>query len=156
MNGLQTSREIFDYFLLDKPADEQRALLVRVIETSNAEMMDQIIRATNSQNRMQEASLRMTDPIHRQIEGLFRQYDLSYDRRKGFYKDKASQFIKSLAQLLSRKPLLLSYCNDQTTHEHAQEIILRTMTDTNLSLESKCRFPFIFLVYGRFVAFRNI
>lgn len=94
VNGLQTSREIFDYFLFDKPLDEQRSLAVRVIETQDAEVMDQVIRATNSQNRMQEASLRMTDPIHRQIEDLFEQYDLHYDRRKGFYKDQGEPINK--------------------------------------------------------------
>jgi hypothetical protein len=56
-----------------------------------------VVRATNSQNKMPAASLRATDPIHRQIEELFKQFDLYYDRRKGVYKDEGRQVSKIIA-----------------------------------------------------------
>ena len=94
VNGLQTSREIFDYFSDEDAAlereEESRSVLVRVIQTSDTDIMDGVIRATNSQNRMQEASLRMTDPIHRKIEDLLKPYGILYDRRKGYYKDQGA------------------------------------------------------------------
>lgn len=97
VNGLQTSREVFSYFFGEKPADEKRSILVGVIETNDGEVRDLVIKATNSQNRMPPASLRMTDQIHRKIEDLFKQYDLYYDRRRGFYKDQGKPIHKIIS-----------------------------------------------------------
>lgn len=94
MNGLQTSREIFNYFSEGTPSGDERSILVKVIETGNPVVRDAVIKATNSQNKMPPASLRATDPIHHQIEDLFKQYDLYYDRRKGFYKDQGKAIDK--------------------------------------------------------------
>lgn len=94
VNGLQTSREVFNYFSEIKPQDEKRSILVKVIETDDAVVRDATIKATNSQNKMPPASLRATDPIHNQIEDLFKQYDLYYDRRKGFYRDQGKPIRK--------------------------------------------------------------
>ena len=94
VNGLQTSREIFSYFLDGALPNEGRTILVRVIQTDDAELQDTIIRATNSQNRMQAAALRMTDPIHRDIEAMFKKFDLYYDRRKGHYRDQGKPIDK--------------------------------------------------------------
>jgi hypothetical protein len=68
--------------------------LVRVIETTDQKTQDRIIKATNSQNKMQAASLRMTDQIHRDLEQAFKEDDLFYDRRKGFYKDQGRPIKK--------------------------------------------------------------
>ena len=98
VNGLQTSREIFDYFKngtgVPLRSDDHRRILVRVIESSDEGVRDSVIRATNSQNKMPHEALRATDRIHGQIETLFRQYDLYYDRRKGFYKDQGKPIAK--------------------------------------------------------------
>ena len=96
VNGLQTSRVIFDYFTKpeNKHIDDERTVLVRVIQTTDQATQDKIIRATNSQNKMAPASLRMTDQIHRDIEELFKQSDLFYDRRKGFYRDQGKPVRK--------------------------------------------------------------
>lgn len=93
VNGLQTSRVIFGHFK-DHKEDDKRTVLVRVIETTDHKTQDRIIRATNSQNRMQPASLRMTDQIHRDIEELFKKVDLFYDRRKGYYRDQGKPIRK--------------------------------------------------------------
>lgn len=88
VNGLQTSRAIFNHF--SSPGDHEadsRCVLVRIIVNQDANVYDEIVRATNSQNKMAASSLRATDAIHRQIEDLFLIYDIFYDRRKGHYKD---------------------------------------------------------------------
>ena len=46
-----------------------------------------IVRATNSQTTVPPASLRATDPIHRDIEDYLRSQRLYYERRKNFYKN---------------------------------------------------------------------
>ena len=98
VNGLQTSREIYNHFSVSpaSPSDNRR-LLVRLITTTDTATRDSVIRSTNSQNEMPEEALRATDPIHRQIETLFHRYNLYYDRRQGYYRDQG----KPVAQIVS-------------------------------------------------------
>ncbi len=98
VNGLQTSREIYNYYReVGAPSiDDSRRVQVRLIRTTDPTVRDSIIRSTNSQNEMPEESLRATDPIHRQIETLFHKYNLFYDRRKGHYRDQG----KPVAQIV--------------------------------------------------------
>ncbi len=104
VNGLQTSRQIYDYYrsLTEVPKNESRRLMVRVIQAADKEVRDDVIRATNSQNKMPDEALRATDPIHRQIEALFLQFGLYYDRRKGQHKDDGRPIAKivSVVELL--------------------------------------------------------
>src|ERR1700687_4326730 len=101
VNGLQTSRQIDAYYRAQnnspRPKDDGRRILVRVLQSSDEGVRDNVIRATNSQNKMPAEALRATDRIHGQIETLFRQYDLSYDRRKGEYKDEGKPIAKIVA-----------------------------------------------------------
>lgn len=87
VNGLQTSTEIFNYYSKFNVVDDDRKVLVRVIVPSEAASRDRIIKATNSQTAVQQASLRATDKIHRDIEEFLRPKGLFYDRRKNFYKN---------------------------------------------------------------------
>ncbi len=98
VNGLQTSREIYNHFSVATPnPSDNRRLLVRLITTTDIPIRDSVIRSTNSQNEMPEEALRATDPIHRQIETLFHRYGLYYDRRQGYYRDQG----KPVAQIVS-------------------------------------------------------
>jgi hypothetical protein len=98
VNGLQTSRAIYEYFRgVGKSAEDVRTILVRVIETADSAVFDAVVRATNSQNKMPASSLRATDPIHGQIEELFKRFDLYYDRRKGVHRDAGRQVSKIIA-----------------------------------------------------------
>ena len=90
VNGLQSSRAIFEHFSggMGVPNTDERSILVRLIETNDEKVRDRVIRATNSQNKMEAASLRSTDPVHHEIEEIMETFGLFYDRRKGHYKDK--------------------------------------------------------------------
>lgn len=87
VNGLQTSTEIFNYCKKCNTESDNRKILVRIIVPTEEESRDRIIKATNSQTAVQQASLRATDKIHRDIEEYFRPKGLFYDRRKNFYKN---------------------------------------------------------------------
>ncbi|MEW6594182.1 MAG: AIPR family protein [Thermodesulfobacteriota bacterium] len=87
VNGLQSSTEVFNYFKKFNTENDNRTILVRVIVPSEAESRDRIIKATNSQTAVQQASLRATDKVHRDIEEFFRPRGLFYDRRKNYYKN---------------------------------------------------------------------
>lgn len=115
VNGLQTSREIFNYYCENPVAadNEKRNLLVRIIMPESEEARDNIIFATNNQTNIPKSSLRVTDPIHLQIEMYFKSRGLYYDRRKNYYKNqkkKAKDIIgvsflaQCLISLVLRKP----------------------------------------------------
>ncbi len=87
VNGLQTSREIFDALHDRDLAKEPRSLLVRVLKPSNQASRDRIIKATNSQTPIPASSLRATDKIHRDIEEYLYPRGYYYDRRKNYYKN---------------------------------------------------------------------
>ncbi|MBI4556210.1 MAG: AIPR family protein [Candidatus Hydrogenedentes bacterium] len=87
VNGLQTSREIFEVLTRRASTEEKRHLLVRVIKPQDESSRDRIIKATNSQTAIPPASLRATDKIHRDIEEFLLPRGWFYDRRKNFYKN---------------------------------------------------------------------
>ena len=115
VNGLQTSTEIYNYFSEDvnRLKDEKRNVLVRFIVPDSEEVRDDIIFATNNQTNIPQSSLRVTDPIHLQIELYCKARGLFYDRRKNYYKNqkkKANEIIsvsflaQCLISILLRKP----------------------------------------------------
>lgn len=71
------------------PSDrgQGRSVAVRIIKTQDEGVRDLIIRATNSQTKVPDASLHATETIHRQIEAHFKARGWFYDRRKNYYKN---------------------------------------------------------------------
>lgn len=94
VNGLQTSREIFEVFSRLQGGTDNRSVLVRVLVPQEEESRDRIIKATNSQTSMPSAALRATDKIHRDIEDYLAARDLYYDRRKNYYKNQGKPVKK--------------------------------------------------------------
>lgn len=95
VNGLQTSHMI--YYILQHEKDHpslDRMLLVRIIVTSDVATRDQIIRATNRQTNVTDASLRATDVVQRNIESYFLTKGWYYDRRKNYYKNEGKEASK--------------------------------------------------------------
>lgn len=104
VNGLQTSHTIHESLSKSgRPSveDEKRFVQVKVIQTVDEVTRDRIIRATNSQTKVPDASLHATEEIHRQIEAHFHTSGWFYDRRKNFYKNqgKPSSRIISISSL---------------------------------------------------------
>lgn len=113
VNGLQTSFEIHKYFTQNRIQGEERNVLLRVIKATNEKSRLSVIKATNSQTNIPPASLRATDPIHRDIEDYLLSKSYYYDRRKNYHKNQGRSTkkiisIPYLAQIvmstLSRKP----------------------------------------------------
>jgi hypothetical protein len=104
VNGMQTSHSIHSAISRIGAHVERargRSLLVRVFKTQDIETRDRIIRATNSQTKVPDASLHATEDIHRQLEAFFLTNGWYYDRRKNFYKNngKPSDRIVSISAL---------------------------------------------------------
>lgn len=90
VNGLQTSREIYNYLASTdnlRPADDHRTVLIRVVVPTSEVSRDKIIRATNSQTPIPSVALRATDSIQRKIEEYFLQQGWYYERRKNRYQN---------------------------------------------------------------------
>lgn len=88
VNGCQTSFEIYNYISnIDNIEDEERKVLVKVVQVPNEEIRMNIIRANNSQTQIPLSSLRATDDIHRDIEEHLKTNGFYYERRKNYYKN---------------------------------------------------------------------
>lgn len=92
VNGLQTSFSVHAILsgLLDTQPQHpafSRHVMVRILETSDPRVRDQVIKATNHQTVVSTASLRATDDIQRAIEAFFLAHDWYYDRRKNYHKN---------------------------------------------------------------------
>jgi hypothetical protein len=117
VNGLQTSRRIFDYFSNGSgiPSDDKRRIVVRVIQNENEEFRDEIIRATNNQNKMAAEALISTSRLHKQLDAYFEKHNLFYDRRKGHYKEQGkeiSQIVSILILVQAVVTIILGKPND--------------------------------------------
>lgn len=105
VNGLQTSFEIFNYFDTNKVETDPRNVLIRVVKTAEEASRLKVIKATNSQTNIPPASLRATDPIHRDIEDFLLAKGYFYDRRKNYHKNQGKPInriisIPHLAQIV--------------------------------------------------------
>ncbi|PVM93645.1 AIPR family protein [Caulobacter endophyticus] len=86
VNGLQTSYEV-NRWARGGGSDTSRLVMVRIIETTDEDVINSIIKATNYQTKVKPHSLRATEEIHRQIEILLLQHNIFYDRRRNYYKN---------------------------------------------------------------------
>ncbi|TDQ28695.1 AIPR family protein [Tenacibaculum caenipelagi] len=97
VNGLQTSFEIHKYFSENKIEKEKRNVLLRVIKVQDEKSRLNVIKATNSQTNIPPASLRATDPIHRDIEDFLFSKGYYYDRRKNYHKNQGKPVNKIIS-----------------------------------------------------------
>ena len=91
VNGLQTSTELHKYFQSQNTEEDDRAILVRMIEPSDSASRDRIIKATNSQTKISAASLRATEKIHRDIEEFFQRMVCTTTGERTFIRMRAGQ-----------------------------------------------------------------
>ena len=95
VNGLQTSTQIAQHFAASQ--GDERSVMVKIISSEDDETRDKIIKATNSQNPVQPATLRATDKVQRDIEETLKHAGLFYDRRKNFYKNEGKPANKIIS-----------------------------------------------------------
>ena len=87
VNGLQTTETIFRHSQDGSIVSRDRSLLVKIIVTSDAQVRDRIIRATNNQSPVEVAALHATDKIQRDIEDILERHDWYYERRRNYYRN---------------------------------------------------------------------
>lgn len=93
VNGLQTSHAIHEILSESKGVPNREKLVnrhiqMKIVETADdIEVRDKVIRATNRQTKVPDASLYATDDLQRKIETYFGQHGWFYDRRKNFHRN---------------------------------------------------------------------
>ncbi len=141
VNGLQTSFEIHKYFSSNKIENEERNVLLRVIKVQDEKSRLNVIKATNSQTNIPPASLRATDPIHRDIEDFLLSKGYFYDRRKNYHKNQGKPInkiigIPYLAQIITgiynQKP---DYARARPSTLIKNNVDYKNIFDNSLSLE---------------------
>lgn len=99
VNGLQTTETIFRHFQGGSPTSRDRALLVKIIVSSDAQVRDRIIRATNNQSPVEIAALHATDKIQRDIEDILERNEWFYERRRNYYRNIGKPIIRFVTPL---------------------------------------------------------
>lgn len=87
VNGLQTSRSIYNYLSKFNLDDEKRSVLAKIIIKDDPAVIDKVIKASNFQTPIPPSSLKATDEFQRTIEEFLKRDEIFYDRRKGYYKN---------------------------------------------------------------------
>ena len=88
VNGLQTSRKIFEHFSKTaQSAADDRLVLVRVVSATDEDLRADIIAATNRQTPIQPGQLKTTSALHKSLETYLRGNGLFYERRKNYWKN---------------------------------------------------------------------
>lgn len=101
VNGCQTSNTIYNAYN-DNKLESNTTILVKIIETSNEELIYRITETTNSQNSITIFNLQANETIHKNIENYFKDYNIYYERRVNYYKNQKKSpliDIKKLAQI---------------------------------------------------------
>lgn len=106
VNGLQTSTQISQYFGNDASKADDRNVMIKIVSSDDDEIRDKIIKATNSQNAIQPATLRATDKVQRDIESTLKGLGLFYDRRKNLYKNEGKPADKIVSIPLMAQVLM--------------------------------------------------
>lgn len=129
VNGLQTSFEIFNYFKTNKVENDNRNVLVRVVKTKDESSRLKVIKATNSQTNIPPASLRATDPIHRDIEDYLFSKGFYYDRRKNYHKNQGRP-ISKIISIPYLAQVVMSILNQKPDYARARpSTLIKNNTD---------------------------
>jgi hypothetical protein len=89
VNGLQTSNVIFEKReVIQSNENDNRSLLVRVVQVADPDIQERIIKATNSQTSLKPLALKATDSQQKDIEEYLLSKGIFYERRKNFYKNR--------------------------------------------------------------------
>jgi hypothetical protein len=101
VNGLQTTETIYRVLRDDTHLDDTRAVLIKIIISTDDDVRARIIKATNYQNAVALLSLRSLDQIQKNIEQYLLDHGWFYERRTNMYRNqgKPGDRIISIDQL---------------------------------------------------------
>lgn len=87
VNGLQTTNTIYQHYRAHPEDSSHRLVLVKIICSTEEDVRNQIIQATNNQSQIPLYSLHATDKIQKDIEDVLLKSELYYERKTNYYKN---------------------------------------------------------------------
>ncbi|WP_024773065.1 AIPR family protein [Aquimarina macrocephali] len=95
-----TKREQTEYDnIKTKLLQDDVAVLIKIIETSDSDLIYRITETTNSQTPIKTFSLKANDTIQHLIEEYLKQHDIFYERRLNFWKNQGKRNTVSIQHL---------------------------------------------------------
>ncbi len=88
VNGGQTSFSLFEAYNRDFKKLEKVKVLVKIIETDDAEFRSRIAEATNSQTMIRSRDLRSNDNVQLKLESTLKDHGYFYERKSNQHQDK--------------------------------------------------------------------
>lgn len=130
VNGLQTSYSIYNSIKNENISDE-RSIFIKIIICDDKNIIDKIIRATNSQNAISSSLLRSTDSIQRDIEQYFKSKGYFYDRRKNYYRNQGMPRNKIISINLLSQCVVSLVLNEKNPSRARSNPTILTKTDAD-------------------------
>ena len=93
INGCQTASVVLQAFEEGLIRENEGFVLTRVIESSNPELKQKIIRASNYQTSIGDRDLRAEDDVQKELERQFAEIGYYYARKKGQHSDQKSALV---------------------------------------------------------------
>jgi hypothetical protein len=110
INGRQTAETIFEAYRENSAVCGDVAVFVRVIETSDATLIEEISVATNNQSRIGSRDLRANSSIARKLASGLAQLDYYYVRKRG---EPSERPAERTIDALKAGQLILAYVHEQ-------------------------------------------
>ncbi|EJN6826420.1 AIPR family protein [Vibrio cidicii] len=128
VNGCQSSHVLFESKTM---LSEDTHIVVKIIETNDQEVINNIIRATNRQTEVKDEAFESLKPFHKDLEEYYKAktngcaHPIYYERRSKEYLDnpkvKSYQVITLASQIKSYVSLVLE--QPQSTHRYFGELL---------------------------------
>jgi hypothetical protein len=110
INGRQTTETIFEAYRENPTACEDVVVFVRVIETRDAALIEDVSVATNNQSRIGSRDLRANSSTARKLASGLRQLGYYYVRKRG---ERSPQPAESTIDALKAGQLILAYVHGE-------------------------------------------
>jgi hypothetical protein len=112
VNGCQTSNVLFEH----KDALESIMVNVKVVETENEDVFSELVRATNSQTKVEDTQFFSLKPILKRVERYFNTYTaeesrIYFERRERQYVGQGIAAIRTFSLHNATKCVTAMYCN---------------------------------------------
>lgn len=112
VNGCQTSNVLFEN---RKTLDDRIMVNLKVVETSNEDVFSELVRATNSQTKVDEAQFFSLRPIVKKVEQYFNTYEgqesrIYFERRDKQYVGREIPLIRIFPIDVAAKSVVAMFC----------------------------------------------
>lgn len=129
VNGCQSSHVLFENkeYLIDKSY-----LIIKIIETKDQTIIEEIIRATNSQTEVKDEAFESLKPFHKELAEYYKAQNSILNSRDIFYERRSKEYLNDINikpyQVITLSSQIKSYISmvleqPQSTHRYFGELL---------------------------------